>query len=220
MGRSRHPAISVLLLTWQERGDVRDFDALVGAVRDEVERVVTRELHRHHLHDPAAVDDTVSLVLDHLRRLPGPAESERPVAAFRIGERRDDVGDPGLAFVTWLATERARDVIRSRRARDRRVAPFAQFDVSAQFLVDGATPPGTAPSSCNASADPADRDDLATRLGEALPRIDARLARVLTMLLQGRAQADIARDLGVCEGTVSRMKLRAIHQIRAALRLG
>jgi DNA-directed RNA polymerase specialized sigma subunit len=36
--------------------------------------------------------------------------------------------------------------------------------------------------------------------------------------MQGKSQTAIATTLGVCEGTVSRMRMRAIQRVRALIR--
>jgi len=86
-------SLSLLLLRWQASGDTGAFDTLVAQARRQVERVAERVLQQHGLRDPAALDDAVSLVLDHLRRLfahvPGVCEGtvsrlrERTIAALR-----------------------------------------------------------------------------------------------------------------------------------------
>ena len=45
----------------------------------------------------------------------------------------------------------------------------------------------------------------------------ARAQEVLTRLLDGESQAAIAKSMGVCEGTVSRIRAKAIEGIRRSL---
>jgi RNA polymerase sigma factor (sigma-70 family) len=218
LGHTGHKDVSDLLLVWQANGAEHCFEELLDAIREIIEGVARRVLHHHHIDDPAAIDDAVSLVFDHLRRLSPHARAGRLVSPFRP---RNDNGasDSGVAYVTWLATERARDVARGSRVRARRAKPFSQLDNAARHSLNrfaSLTPPADR----GFSGGDTDADgDRAARLAEALQRIDPPLAHVITLLLEGKTQAAIAADLGVCEGTVSRMRTRAIIQLRRGLRL-
>lgn len=212
-----HKDIASLLLAWQATGAEDGFEDLLDAVRGVIEQVARRVLHRHHIDDPAAVDDAVSLVFDHLRRLPPHARAGRSVAPFRPRDDRGD-GDAGTAYLTWLATERARDVARATRAHARRARPFSQLDDAARHSFTKRCASLTSPEELYLSDDNAD-GNRAARLAEAIPRLDPPLGHVLTMLLKGMSQAAIAAKLRVCEGTVSRMRARAISQLRKDLQL-
>ena len=51
-------------------------------------------------------------------------------------------------------------------------------------------------------------------LRAAIPSLDGDARQIVEMLLAGRSQKEIAKALGVCEGTVSRRKDLAFLQIR------
>ena len=110
-GDARPASIGRLLDDWQATADPERLAVLVVAVRPMVEAVATRVLRSRRIADLSAVDDVVSLVLDHLRRLPRGLEGERHVALFR----GDEPGaDTGTAFIRILARNRAIDMARSR----------------------------------------------------------------------------------------------------------
>jgi RNA polymerase sigma factor (sigma-70 family) len=52
------------------------------------------------------------------------------------------------------------------------------------------------------------------RLNEAIARLVPRQQAVIEMLREGKSQVMIAHALGVCEGTVSRLRQRAIVEIK------
>lgn len=203
--------ITTLLLAWQATSDEHRLELLLDRSRDLIEGVARRVLHRQRINDPAAVDDAAALVFDHLRRLPGRQAADRPVKPFRLTACRG-ASEPGRAYMIWLAKERARDVARAIRSRARRSLSFAQLDDS-QTLDESLL----SPSESDADM-PRDADERLCLLQQALDRLDAPLATVLRMLLAGKRQAAIAVALHVSEGTVSRMRGRAIHQVRALLR--
>jgi DNA-directed RNA polymerase specialized sigma24 family protein len=202
-------SLSVLMLRWQATGAEATFEVIVEQVRPHVERVVERVLRRHGLRDPAAIDDAVALVLDHLRRLAGSEAQERPVAKFAPAATRTSTRttrDPGRAFVTCLATDRARDVARARRRQ--RIVPFSQLgaDATQSFerrLAD--------------SASAGDGPPPIDRAREAAVRLEPRQRLLIELLLDGKSQAMIAHVLDVSEGTVSRLRGRAITALQALL---
>lgn len=200
------------LLDWQTSGEQDRLESLVHTVLPLAEQMAEASLHRLGVHDPSAVDETISLVLDHLRRLPGPSTGERPVARFTL--RRDDrcnssLTDSGKAYIAWLVRERAADVARAHRRRRKRTTVFSLLDEQAAGHLQG----------CVASGDPAcdempSQADLCMRLHDAIPRLPARERLLIELLLEGRNQATIAHMLDVCEGTVSRLRNRAIATLR------
>jgi len=199
-------SVSLLFLRWQETGRETEFEAIVAEVRPQVEQVAERVLHRQGLRDPAAVDDAVSLVLDHLRRLSVGKGTDRTVAKFAPAEGGDRHAprDPGRTFVACLAKDRARDVVRARRRQ--RSVPFSQFGDQAgrafeQRLV--------------ASEPAADGPPLIDRVRAAAERLEPRQRLLVELLLEGKNQARIAHVLGVCEGTVSRLRARAIASLQS-----
>lgn len=208
MGHSRSdksPSITTLLLEWQATGDERHLETLLRVSSDLLWQTARTMLIRCGVADPAAIDDTVTLVLDHIRRLPGVAANERRVSQFR--PRRSARGtDPGAAFLVWLSKERARDVARHRRARARHIQPLSQVEPSGSL-----TPLQTLVGSSGA-----DPDDL-NRLHRAIDGLKDRQATVIRLLINGQNQAGIAAKLNVCEGTVSRLRNRAIATLRHLL---
>jgi len=205
--------IADLLVSWQETGDEAHLERLLAAVRPILEQVAGSELHRQHVADPAAIEEAVSLVLDHLRRLPAAGATDRTVARF-LPRRTGDGADAGLAYVRWLAKERARDVIRASRRRARHTKPFSLLDATGHDRLRAVA----APSHTDADDPTAAGVDRVDRLRAALRHLEPRLATVLGMLLEGKSQTVIATTMQVSEGTVSRMRVRAIEQVRRALR--
>jgi DNA-directed RNA polymerase specialized sigma24 family protein len=200
-------SVSLLVLRWQASGVEAAFEAIVEQVRPQVERVVERVLRRQGLRDPAAVDDAVSLVFDHLRRLSGGAAQERSVAKFApvaSGENGRAATDPGRSFIACLAADRARDVARARRRQ--RSVPFSQLGAeSARAFEQRLT-----------TADPAAvGPPPIDRVRAAAERLEPRQRLLVELLLEGKSQAVIAHVLGVCEGTVSRLRAQAITTLRS-----
>lgn len=196
--------IGSLLDDWQETGDPDRLAALVAAVRPMVEAVAGRVLRSRRIMDRSAVDDVVSLVLDHLRRLPRGHEDERPVAMFRGAGPGTDRGG---AYIRLLSRNRSLDVARSRRRDRRHALPFsAAGDEVWQGLVGrGMATPHRAEVEAH------------DRLAAAIERLDPELRTVVEMLLDGKSQAVIAHVLDVCEGTVSRVRRRAVAKLRALM---
>lgn len=191
--------VDALLMTWQTepRDDV--FEQLVGAVVPQVTVVARAVLRRCGVHDPAALDDTLALVLDHLRRLPGPAIGERAVAPFVPA---DDGARRGAAFLHRLAAHRARDVARVRRRHAVRCRSVPRVEAVADVAAgDGWVARGV--------------EEARGRVTAVLAALPPRDREVVVLLLEGRNQAAIAHALGVCEGTVSRIRGRAIARLRA-----
>lgn len=200
-----------LLLRWQASADPSDLESLIRVTSHLMERVAQATLRRHHISDPDAVDDTTSLVLDHLRRLPGSSPSERGVARFACRNSADGA-DHGEAYIVWLTTERARDVARGRRRIDRRLQRLSFLSSTMHFHATR--------SMAIASRDDVEDHQEATaveRMRQAIDSLEPRLAIVMRLLLDGITQSAIAARLGVCEGTVSRMRVRAIAHLRQTL---
>ena len=201
----KSPSITTLLLEWQATADERHLESLLRMSSDLLWQTARKMLIRCGVADPAATDDAVALVLDHVRRLPGVAANERRVSQFR--PRRSARGtDPGQAYLVWLSKERARDIARRRRARARHVQPLSQVEPSGSL-----TPLQTLVGSSNINA-----DDL-IRLKQAIDGLKERQATVIRMLINGTNQARIAAKLNICEGTVSRLRNRAIARLRHLL---
>ena len=199
-------SIGRMLDGWQATANPEQLAVLVVAIRPMVEAVATRALRSRRIADRSAVDDVVSLVLDHLRRLPRGLEGERHVALFRGDEPGTDTG---AAFIRVLSRNRALDVARSRGRRARRTVPFsaAIADVRAALVVRRAA------AALVAEAETHDR------LAAAIDRLEPQQRTVVQMLLDGKSQVVIAHVLGVCEGTVSRIRSRALAKLRTLMEL-
>lgn len=192
--------VSTLLMRWQSTADESCFEALVGVVRPIVEQTARRTLRSARVADPSAVDDCLAIVLDHLRRLPGTGPGERTVAPFR-----EAGGDSGVGFVQWLSKERARDVARARRRRTRLTMTFSQLDPSESARIE------------QKPVEPETSRAAIARMHQAIVALDTRTRDVLTRLLDGESQVAVARSMGVSEGTVSRIRTKAIEDIRRSL---
>jgi RNA polymerase sigma factor (sigma-70 family) len=200
------------LLDWQTTSDPACLARLVNAILSLAAQTAQSALRRLGIDDPSAVDETTSLLLDHLRRLPNAATNERAVARF-IPRREDRCGsgliDSGLAYIVWLTRERAADVARARRRRSRHTTVFSLLDTRITSHLQA----------CTASPDASSDDmhsqaDLCLRLHDAIPHLPPRERLVMELLLEGKNQATIAHVLDVCEGTVSRLRTRAIATLR------
>ena len=198
--------VTQLVTRWQETGCHEAFEQLVSEVRPEVERSVERTLRRRGVQDPAAADDAVALVLDHLRRLAGSGDSEREVAKFMPARpRKQPGGDLGRSYIGRLARDRAIDVARSLRRRKGR--PFSLFAAA-----DGRSPEDDIEGDAAAHAVP-----LIDRLRAALAELEPRQRTLVDLLVAGKSQAVIAHVLGLSEGTVSRLRARTIAALRQLL---
>lgn len=195
--------IGLLLAAWQASGDPARLDLVVAAVRQVIEAVATRTLARCHVADRSAVDDVVSLVLDHLRRLPCGDDDERAVAAFRGDE---SAGGRGLAYIRLLSRNRAIDVVRSRRRHERHGPVFSALDGDGRRAV-----------AAEAAAEGDATADIHERLFDAVTRLEPPLREVVQLLLDGKSQTVIAHMLDVCDGTVSRLRRRALDRLRRLL---
>lgn len=210
--------IARLLLGWQSTGDERKLRELLDEISPVVEQVARHVLRSAGIADPGAIDDAISKVFDHLRRLHVDSAEDRGVALFR-STCRDHAsmhhdpaagapvqGDAGVAFVRWLAKERARDIARATLRRGRRVRLFSQVDLEDPGIfrkIEARDRPG----------DETPRDDLR----RAMESLDDRARLVVERLLDGETQAAIALGMGVCEGTVSRIRTKAISTLRSAI---
>jgi RNA polymerase sigma factor (sigma-70 family) len=201
-----NPTVTQLVACWQETGCHVVFERLVREVRPEVERSVERTLWRRGVRDPAAADDAVALVLDHLRRLPGGHASERHVAKFEPRVRRGRHGaDLGRSYIGRLAQDRAIDVVRSLRRR--KSLPFSQFAADGGRSLEEGLEAAAAENAI----------PLIDRLRDALVKLEPRQRMLVELLIVGKSQAVIAHVLGLSEGTVSRLRVRAIATLRRLL---
>ena len=207
---SRLAKTTVCLLEWQSTGDTRWLDAVVRMTWPTLERIVAHTLRRHGIHDASVVDEALSLVLDHLRRLPATTLEGRRVALFdhrRPHRSATPADDPAVAYLHWLARDRALDVARAQQQRSRRFQAFSGLDPLAARRLEACPDPE--------SDDEAGRlTDACIRLHAAIEKLEPRLRTVVDLLLDGKSQAVIAHVLDVCEGTVSRLRSRAIEELK------
>lgn len=208
----RSPTIESLLLEWQSSGDEQCLEDLVRMITPLLERVAARTLQQLGVRDRSAIDDTTALVFDHLRRLSCQSPGERSVMPFATDrpryrcERRDS----GAAYLHRLTHDRAIDVARARRRNARRATPISQLCDTARVSVYRWTEAETADDMAAADAD-------SESLHQQIDRLEPRLRTVITMLLEGKSQVTIAHSLGVCEGTVSRLRVQAIVRLRRTM---
>jgi RNA polymerase sigma factor (sigma-70 family) len=200
-------AVVWLMIAWQETGSHDALESLVRTVLPELERVIAGTLAERGIRDPAAVDEAWSLVLDHLRRLAGAESEDRRLTRFTPARVSSAAEDPGWGYLRQLARSRARDVARRRR-RGRSVA-FSQLGADdEQQLAE--TPLDEAPA--GEATRPA-----GDRIRQAADSLEPRLRLLVELLLDGKSQAVIAHVLGRSEGTVSRLRRRAIAALRQIL---
>jgi len=208
--RASSGCVAEQIIDWQTNGSEAVLESLLRCVLPRLESVIQRVLRRRGIRDASAIDDTLSLVPDHLRRLPRREDGERDVARFAPrpavagGAAR---GDAGIAYLMQLAHSRAIDVARRRQRRATRVFSEigSQDGIAFEATIIGDDPIG--------AASPNLRDSIA----EAASRLEPRQRLVIELLLAGKSQAMIAHVLEVSEGTVSRLRLKAIESLRQIL---
>ncbi len=208
---ARHAAATVtlasLLVEWQSTGNPHWLELLVARTFTLIESVARTTLRRHGIRDTSAIDDTVSIVLDHIRRLPGTSPSERSVSPFSVhppAECRCELADTGRAYLVRLTLDRATDVGRSRRRRERHLVSSSHLE----GLLTGEM-------TCE-KTDRSGEEEACTAMHLAIGSLEPNQREIIDMLLEGKTQAAIAIELGVCEGTVSRLRTRAIVALRHA----
>ncbi len=203
------------LLDWQTTGDPDCLALLLNTTLSLAEQTAHSAMQRLGIHDPSAIDETISLLLDHLRRLPNAATNERAVAPF-VPRDDDRCGagliDSGRAYIVWLIRERAADVARARRRKSRHTTVFSLLDTRMMSRLQE-----YAVSRDGCSDDMQTQADLCLRLQDEIPLLPPRERLVMELVLEGKNQAVIAHVLDVCEGTVSRIRMRAIATLRARL---
>jgi len=202
-GHDHAAQIAALLSSWQASADPEQLEALVKAVRPLVEMIAGRTLAGCHVADRSAIDDVVLLVFDHLRRLPRGSDGQREVTLFRNDDAPES--ERGVAYIRLLARNRARDVARARHRRERHARVFSLLDDAGRRAVSAGGKAGEAAAAMH------------DKLLEAVDRLEPPLHDVVELLLEGKSQAVIAHMLDVCEGTVSRMRCRAITRLRELL---
>jgi RNA polymerase sigma factor (sigma-70 family) len=206
--------VSRLLLAWQDEGNQQAFETLVIEVLGDIEDTARSVFGRRRITSEVAIDDVVSLVLDHVRRLRPCRQNASRVQPFDPGRIRssslDKADDAGRAYIRWLSQSRALDVCRMHLRRSRHEVTFAALPEAT--VVDMAQRPVAAEQGPNGEQEKNEQ-----WLEEALSVLDSRSRSVLMLLRAGESQAEIAKRLGVHEGTISRIRMRAIDNLRRRL---
>lgn len=198
-GRVGPNGVATWLACWQAGHDADALSALVEILHDPLVRLVAHTLRHVGIRDPGVRDDVVAAVLERLYRL-GAADRPGRCSAFDPGRVSPNAGvDPGWAFVRCIARSMAHDAARAVRRRDRLAAGYAM--AARESVQDECV---------------GDVTDVEA-LHAAMAALDERSRQVVELLLDGRSQVVIAHLLGVCEGTVSRVRTRAIARLKAAL---
>lgn len=203
--------LEALLCAWQSTGSHAALEDLMHAAEPVATLVIARVLGQRGIRDPAALDDALALVFNHLRRLPGPAAGEHGVAPFDPG--RGTAADHGRAYLQRLAHDRAIDIARCRRRETRRMATFSALETgSAASLTNRMVMRATTSESEQEESDAA-----GCAIEAAVNQLDPRERELVRLLIEGKSQAVIAHMLGVCGGTVSRLRARVIAKLQAAI---
>lgn len=206
--------IDSLLLGWQSGGDTFCLETLITTITPALERIAAQTLLRHGIRDRSAIDDAIELVFDHLRRLPYEGSGERSVVKFDPTRPRCQCasGSSAEAYLHRLTHDRAIDVARARQRRLRRFVPLSELDARAAVEV------AQRPEATDEELDGPDPcHDAAQRLHDAIGQLPPRQRAVIEFLREGKSQVVIAHALGVCEGTVSRLRVKAIAELRRLL---
>lgn len=201
--------LEALLCAWQSTGRHAALEDLIHAAEPVATPVIARVLAQRGLRDPAALDDALALVFNHLRRLPGPVMGEHAVTPF--DPARGTAADHGRAYLQRLAHDRAVDVARRVRRDSHRVASFSALDHAAAAGLDGRL------AMHMTSFPAADGNPPGSVITEVVDQLDPRERELVRLLLEGKSQTVIAHVLGVCDGTVSRLRGRVIAKLRAAI---
>ena len=206
--------VSRLLLAWQEKGSQQAFEKLVIEVLGDIEDTARSVFARRKIESGVAIDDVVSLVLDHLRRLRPCCQDDRQVQPFdpsrMVKPACDEAAEAGRAYIRWLSRRRAMDICRAYRRRSKHEAPFTSLP---EATILGLVQRPVAAEQCSNG----EQEKNEQWLAEALSVLDRRSRLVLMLLRAGESQAEIATRLGVHEGTVSRIRMRAIDNLRRRL---
>jgi RNA polymerase sigma factor (sigma-70 family) len=201
--------LEALLCDWQSTGSHAALEDLIHAAEPVATLVIGRVLGQRGIRDPAALDDALALVFNHLRRLPGAAAGEHAVTPF--DPIRGTAADHGRAYLQRLAHDRAVDVARRVRRDSRRMASFSALEDAAAAGLEGRLAMQVT------SFRGEDDEPPGCAITEAMGQLDPRERELVRLLLEGKSQTVIAHVLGVCDGTVSRLRSRVIIKLRAAI---
>lgn len=197
-------SITELILEWQALGEEECFTHLATAVRPLIEKTATSWFKRYGACKGSHVDEIVSYVFDHLRRLHPRSIKEPPVAPFRPEPDGNDAA--GARYVRWLARRRTQDLLRRERRRIRKLPTLTEAGVIGSGIAAVA----------QRSVD-TQRHEQADSLRRAVASLALANRTVVEGLLQGQSQSQIAATLGVSEGTISRRKVKAVQHLRSML---
>lgn len=197
-------SLTELILEWQALGEPEGLSLLVKSAQPVIERTATQWLKRHHMFTPARVDEILSVVLDHLRRLHVEPGSDQAVTSFTPEPDGND--EAGLRYIRWLTKRRTQDLIRTERRRLRRHPTLTEARVATESL-----------AAVRQGRDAATRQESVDGLHQAMQSLSQRDRDVIEGLLKGQSQSQIAAVLGVSEGTVSRHKKDALTRLKNML---
>jgi len=208
-----------LLLQWQDRQSDDALSELLRSARPLIEAVARQALHDVGVGANNFLDDTLSLVADHLRRLPrsplpgaesqrdGSARKQPRVMAFAP---RPGQTNSGRRFLTWLTRRRAAEVARRHRRRRHLAGSFSECnpDRLQKAVADAAF---------NQFADRESQQRQHERIDwlySMLNRLEPHDRLLMELILEGKTLAVIAHVLGCCEGTVCRRRQRIEEWLR------
>ena len=207
---------SHLLLAWQEHEDHAALARLLKSARPLIESVANQVLQAVDIASPVCVDDTLSLVIDHIRRLPRnqsggqgcrDSNGERPVAPF--APRPGDT-TPGERFLVWLTRRRAADCGRRLRRARRRAGSFSSCDPNQLQQAVAKAAQGKFAAERSRRRQQRQLEQLRGML-ELLAPHDRLL---MEAVMEGKTLAVIAHMLDCSEGTVCRRRQRIEQWLR------
>ena len=208
-----------LLLAWQEDQKQDALERLLSEAESLITSVARRTLQATGLDSPNFVDDTLSLVSNHLRRLPpqdtcGHSIADPVVAA---GERTVQPFFPrphdeaaGIRFLTWLTQRRAADVIRRAKRRRKVISNFSEHSDARIQRAETAA----AERQFQAERTEATRNIQLAWVYEKLDELPHDDRLLMDLSLAGKSLSVIAHVLGCCEGTVCRRRQRIENWLR------
>ena len=197
-----------LLLIFQDQGCHEAFKKLLTAAKPIIESVAKATLRTRTVDAGNLVDDTLSAVLNHLRRLPAHAlrqNTEQPASdqAVQAFTPQPDKPDAGRQYLIWLTQRRAADVARS----EHRWGQQQSFTKTTASQLDNAI---ARQSFAHQHAHTAHRQqqEQLTWLQLACEQLEESEQLLLAMVLEGKTLAVIAHVLDCSEGTASRRRQR------------
>ena len=209
-------AFGRLLLRWQDQQDDEALYNLFTTAQRLLESVAERTLRGAVPDSSSLVDETVSLVLDHLRRLPlhhqtvtDPLATDRAVRPFRPDPRKQNAG---RRYLVWLTRRRAMDVARREQRHRRR----CRCDTASDPHQVAAAITRESWARQLAAASQARQDDRIEWVRAMLALLDPADRLLMEMAVEGKTLATIAHVLDCSEGTVSRRRQRIERSLREA----